>query len=80
MIHTEMPAGVPSNLFEMIGFMKNSRGFLSLAHKYLGRTVGEVVQAIQSQTIRDLLTALMPAEFSAEALIMMLGTRMLFLR
>jgi len=76
MIHTEMPAGVPSNLFEMIGFMKNSRGFLSLAHKYLGRTVGEVVQAIQSQTIRDLLTALMPAEFSAEALIMMLGTRM----
>lgn len=76
MIHTKMPTGAPSNLSEMIGFMKDSRGFLSLARKYLGRTVGEVVQAIQSQTIRDLLTALMPAEFSAEALIMMLGTRM----
>ncbi|HRV27156.1 MAG TPA: hypothetical protein P5522_00025 [Spirochaetia bacterium] len=76
MIHTKMPTGAPSNLSEMIGFMKDSRGFLSLARKYLGRTVGEVVQGIQSQTIQDILTALMPAEFSAEALIMILGTRM----
>ena len=76
MIHTKMPAGAPSNLSEMIGFMKDSGGFISLARKYLGRTVGGVAQAFQCQTIRDFLTTLMPAEFSAEALIMMLGTRM----
>lgn len=76
MINTEMPAGVPSNISEIIGCMKNGRGFLKLARKYLGRTVGDVAQTMQSQTIRDILTTLMAGDFSAEALIMMLGSRM----
>jgi phytoene dehydrogenase-like protein len=76
MINTEMPTGVPTDISEFIDFMKNGKGFIGLARKYLGKTVGEFAGTIRNQTIRDILTHLMPAEFSAETLIMMLGTRM----
>ncbi|MDR3644142.1 MAG: NAD(P)/FAD-dependent oxidoreductase [Clostridia bacterium] len=76
MTQTKMPAGAPSGLSEMIGLMKDSKGFLTLARKYLGKTIGEVAQSFHSEKIRELLGALMPADYSAEGIIMMLGTRM----
>lgn len=76
MINTKMPAGSPSNLFDLIKIMKQSKGFIPLALKYNNMTVEEYVKSFQSHTIRSILHTLMPMEFSAIALIMMLGTRM----
>lgn len=76
MSETKMPAGTPQNLAQAMKVMKESRGFLTLARKYLGKTVEDTMLPIQSKAIRDIMFALMPAEFSAQALVMMLGTRM----
>jgi phytoene dehydrogenase-like protein len=76
MVNSRMPTGTPTNLAGLIKFMKESRGFLPLARKYMGITMEEMVKPFQSQKLRSILLALMPPNFSAEAIIMMLGTRM----
>ena len=76
MIQTKMPSEMPSNLSEMLGFMRHSQGFLKLSRKYVGRTVRELAQTMEGRTVREFLIALLPPEFSAIALFMMLGTRM----
>ena len=76
MSETKMPAGTPKNLAQAMKIMKESKGFLILARKYLGKTVEDIMLPIQSKAIHDIMFALMPAEFSAQALVMMLGTRM----
>ena len=76
MIHTKMPTGAPSNPSQLMSIMKDSRGFLKIARKYLGKTVHEVTQSFHSETIRNIFASLMPASFSAISVVMMLGTRM----
>jgi phytoene dehydrogenase-like protein len=72
----KMPAGTPTGLFDAIKVLKESRGFLSIARKYLGMTVGEFVKPLHSAKLRSLLCSLMLEDFSMMGLIMMLGTRM----
>lgn len=76
MMHDKMPSGAPSNPLELIKMIKESRGFLRLAGKYINVTVKEYTERFQSRTIRSLLTMLMPEDFAAISLFMMLGTRM----
>lgn len=76
MINTAMPSGMPSNISDFVKIMKESRGFITLTRKYIGMTVEEFVRQFKSKTIQSILYILMPREFSMEALIMMLGTRM----
>lgn len=73
---SELPLGAPSNFAGLMHMLVKSRGFLSLAPKYGKRTVGDVCAAFRSETVRSILTHLMPADFAAFALLMMLGTRM----
>lgn len=76
MMHTKMPSGSPSGLLEIMRIMKDSRGFIALARKYLSLTMEDYAASFQSPLLRSVLYNLMPKEYSAEALIMMLGTRM----
>jgi phytoene desaturase len=76
MMHAKLILGTPSGIAEVVSMLKNSRGFLSIARKYMSKTVGEIVSGLKSDIIREVLTALMPGEYSAISLFMMLGTRM----
>lgn len=76
MMRSKMMIGAPSNLSEVFDMLKSGRGFLRLSGKYLNKTVGTYAAVYKSGIIRKLLTQLMPAGFSAIALVMMLGTRM----
>ncbi len=76
MMKTKMPAGAPSNFAALIKVLRESGGFLRLARKYMGRTMKDLADDFQSATIQSILYNLMPTEFSAVALILMLGTRM----
>jgi phytoene dehydrogenase-like protein len=76
MMHSKLPMGMPGSAKEAIDMILHSRGFLSLARKYGAKTVKEYLQGIQSDMVRQILLRLMPPEFSAVGLIMMLGTRM----
>jgi len=76
MMHSKLPMGMPGNLKEGIELLLHGRGFLSLARKHIAKTVEEYLKGIQSNMVRQILYRLMPPEFSAMGLIMMLGTRM----
>jgi phytoene desaturase len=76
MMHSKLPMGMPGSLAEVIDMMLHSRGFLSLVKKHGTKTGEEYLQGIQSDMVRQILYRLMPPEFSAVGLIMMLGTRM----
>lgn len=76
MMQSELPMGAPSNLPEALRMLFKSRGFLMLAKNHAGKTVEEYLIGLKSEKVRQLLFRLMPAHFSAVALIMMLGTRM----
>lgn len=75
-IRAKLMLGTPSRISEVCDMLKNSRSFLRLARKNMGKTVAEVANGFISDIIRNILTMLMPADFSAMALFLMLGTRM----
>jgi phytoene dehydrogenase-like protein len=76
MMRSQLPLGMPEGLKEAADMALHSRGFLMLAKRHGGKTVAEYLEGFKSDTIRQLLLRLMPSEFSAVGLIMMLGTRM----
>ena len=76
MMQSEMPMGAPESLPELIRFVTKGRGFLSLALKHGKKTVKAYLAKLKSDDVRQILYHLMPPDFSATALIMMLGTRM----
>ncbi len=76
MMETKMPAGAPSGIRELADILKNSRGFLKLARKYMEMYVRDYVETFQNPTLKALLYHLMPPQYSFFGLIMMLGTRM----
>ena len=76
MLESEMPLGAPTNASELIKFLFKGRGFLSIARKHGKETVEAYLKDLKSDDVRQILYRLMPPEFSATALIMMLGTRM----
>ncbi len=76
MMRSKLALGAPSNLKEAVDLILHGRGFLSLAAKHGSKTVGEYLEGIKSEKVRQILLRLMPSPFSAVGLIMMLGTRM----
>jgi phytoene dehydrogenase-like protein len=76
MMNTKMPSGAPTNPLELVKLLKESRGFLSVARKYLVIKVDDFVKTFHSQKIQSILSSLMLPEISMTGLIMMLGTRM----
>lgn len=76
MKNTKMPIGVPSSIFEIISFLKDSRGFLKIASKYVGVSVKSYAEKFKNPVIKSIIYELMMPEYSMTALIMMLGTRM----
>ncbi|EMS73611.1 phytoene desaturase family protein [Ruminiclostridium cellobioparum] len=76
MITTNMPAGRPTGFLELLDILKNSRGFLNLARKYVGIHMRDYVEALKNSTLKSILYYLMPPQYSFFGLIMMLGTRM----
>ncbi len=68
--------GPPLSMKDFCDMIKCSCGFLHIGQKYRGKTVQEVVNGFKSAIIRDILLMLMPCEYSAAALFLMLGTRM----
>jgi phytoene dehydrogenase-like protein len=76
MTRCELPLGAPETLPELIRFVTKGRGFLSLARKHGKKTVKEYLSGLKSDEVRRILYQLMPPDFSATGLIMMLGTRM----
>ncbi len=76
MLTTNMPAGKPTGFLELLNILKNSRGFLKLARKYVGMCTRDYVETFQNPTLKALLYNLMPPQYSFFGLIMMLGTRM----
>ena len=76
MAETEMPMGAPDSLPGLMRMLMKSRGFFALAAKHTGKTVSQYLSGIKSEPARQILTHLMPPEYSATALIMMLGTRL----
>ena len=76
MVDSKMPSGVPSSIKEFFSMMKYSRGFLKVMPKYMKTNVGNFVSKFHNQTIRDILLAQMPENFSMSAMFMMLGSRM----
>lgn len=76
MMRTKMPAGPPAGLREMLTFTRESKGFVSLARKYLSLPIERYVTSFQSPALRALILQLIPEGFSTQTLIMMLGMRM----
>ena len=76
MMRTDMPAGNPEGLIELLRFFVRGRGMITLARRYLDLSVADYSSRFHSQALRDIIKALMPAEISAMGLFMMLGTRM----
>lgn len=76
MTQCEMPLGAPESLSEMIRFLTKGRGFLSLTRKHGKKTVKEYLSRLKSEQVREIFYHLMPPEYSATGLVMMLGTRM----
>lgn len=76
MMRSNLPLGAPANIKEAVQLFSKGLGFLSLARKHGRKTVEEYLQGIKSGTVKHLLLRMMPPEFSAVGLIMMLGTRM----
>jgi phytoene dehydrogenase-like protein len=76
MVNSKLPAKGPANLSDLIRLMKESRGSLEVMGKTLSKTVEEYIRPIKNSTLRTILFNLMPANFSATALMMMLSARM----
>jgi phytoene dehydrogenase-like protein len=76
MMRTDLPLGTPANFKEAAKLFIHGLGFLSLVKKHGSKTVEEYLRETKSSTVRQLLYRMMPPEFSALGLIMMLGTRM----
>ncbi|MDF2987894.1 MAG: dependent oxidoreductase [Eubacterium sp.] len=76
MMETKMPSGSLNGIKELMDILKNSRGFLKLARKYLNKTIKEYADTFKNPMIKALLCNLMPQQYSLFVLIMMLGTRM----
>ena len=76
MMQGEMPMGAPSNPSELVHILFKGRGFLSLARKYGKQSVQDYISEIKSDAVRQTIYRLMPPDYSAMGLIMMLGTRM----
>ena len=76
MMQAEVPLGAPTSLNELMRFVFKGRGFLTMARKYGKMTVKDYLAGLKHDEARQLLYRLMPPEFSAMALILMLGTRM----
>lgn len=76
MMRSKLPLGAPADLKETIQLLIKGWGFLSLVRKHGNKTVGEYLKVFKSDTLKQLLFHLMPPEFSAIGIIMMLGTRM----
>jgi phytoene dehydrogenase-like protein len=74
--HSKLPSGGPANLKELVKLMRDSSGWLMVMGKTVSKTVEEYIRPIKNPTLRALLFNLMPADFSATALLMMLGARM----
>lgn len=74
--HSALIPGRPCGAMGFPGLLRHSRGFICIVQKYRGKTVYEVVNTFKSDIIRDILTRLMPGDYSAIALFLMLGTRM----
>ncbi len=69
-----MPGGFDS-FFDKVKAGFTSIGMLAM-FKHVKKTMREYVSRFQNETLRTLLLRLMPAEFTASGLFMMLGTRM----
>lgn len=73
---TDMVMGPPESIAGMVRFLKNSRGLMKIGVKYVGKSINDVLAGFKNGTIKGMITALMPGEFLAMGLFMMLGTRM----
>jgi phytoene desaturase len=73
---TKLPIGAPSNITELISILKYSRGFISVARKYVGVSVKEYAERFKNPVLKSLIYDLMPPQYSMVGFIMMLGTRM----
>lgn len=73
---SEMPMGEPNGFGELMHMLIKSRKYLSVMPKYMNQTVGELCDKFKSETVKAILCHLMPSDFAAVALIMMLGTRL----
>lgn len=69
---------IPVNITKPSEFFSSIKGFggMMVMGKYMSVTIGEYVQRFSSPVIRALIENLMPPEFVAGGLIMMMGTRM----
>lgn len=76
MMSNDMPLGMPTGPIAMIKFLKNNKGFISLAGKYTGISVGNYFSEVQTPLLKSILFSLMPEKYSSFALIMMLANRM----
>lgn len=68
--------GPLSGVTGLIKMFRHNRDFLRIVLEYREKTVREVVNIFNSDIIRNILIRLMPGEYSALALFLMLGTRM----
>lgn len=75
MTTAKMPTGAPGNPFELIRMFRESGGFLNIARKYTGMTVGEYLQRFRNPMLKTMMTYLMPPEYAMTSMFMMLGTR-----
>jgi phytoene desaturase len=73
---TALVPGPVSGVTGFIKMLRHSRDFLRIVLKYRVKTVREVVNYFNSDIIRSILMRLMPGDYSALALFLMLGTRM----
>ena len=73
---SQLAPGLPSGIKDVFEMICKSRGLMCIAQRYRGKTVREVVKSYESDIIRDILTQLMPGQYSALALFLMLGARM----
>ncbi|HWR23600.1 MAG TPA: NAD(P)/FAD-dependent oxidoreductase [Feifaniaceae bacterium] len=69
-----MPVNI-TTASEFFSSFKSFGGMMAMG-KYMSLTIGEYVQRFSSPVIRALIESLMPPEFVAGGLIMMMGTRM----
>ncbi len=76
MMTSDVPLGAPQGPIAMIKFLKNNRGFVSLAGKYAEISVENYLSKVQSPLLKSILYHLMPEKYSYFTLIMMLANRM----
>jgi len=75
-IDSKMPSGPPSNPAGLFVMLRECRGFLRIMRKYMVLTMEDFAGRFENKLIKELLFDLMPPEYSASGLFMMLGSRM----